>query len=167
MEPYDLDLLRHDLAAWMEARFLEPIAYVEGGWEYWIQIDFVAWLDNEKHTVYDFRREIPAQGGRLDWVINSGYPESLTAIEIKAQTPKYKTDAFVADVWADVVWLAGLDGFAHRGMLAAAVDAKAAELLEGLGFQRIVLVNNAALYFRAVQAGEKLTPEALLAIASA
>ena len=68
----------------MDQRFLEPIADIEGGWEYWIQIDFPAWLDAYYVKQYDFRREV---GGimpkaRIDWVLNNQQEPAQTPIAV-------------------------------------------------------------------------------------
>ncbi|OON67518.1 hypothetical protein B0919_16945 [Hymenobacter sp. CRA2] len=74
MQQYHVDALATDIEKRMKTRFLSPILDIEGGWEYWIQIDFPVYLDVFHSTQYDFRREVAhmfGYGGRLDWVLNS------------------------------------------------------------------------------------------------
>ncbi len=125
MQPYDFNGLGPDIQNWMMSRFLEPILYIEGGWEYWIQIDFPAWLDNYHATQFDFRREVTGvlANARLDWLANSqGDEGQQTAVEIKAQTHKYQTAPFIRDVLADVRKLSGLNQNYEKIMLAAVID---------------------------------------------
>lgn len=130
MQAYNLDALKGDLENWMMNRFLEPILYIEGGWEYWIQIDFPAWLDVEKTTQYDFRREVMGvlQNARLDWLLNSQVnqtqpiPIKPIAVEIKAQTHKYLTSRFIQDVLGDVQKLSNLGENYTKLMLVAVID---------------------------------------------
>lgn len=142
MHAYDFDKLAHDLDRWMTSRFLPPILDIEGGWEYWVQIDFPAWLDVSDHVQYDFRREVGGvlPSGRLDWLVNSqGVGGQLTAVEIKAQTHKYLNQRFIADALADVHKLAALGGNYNALMLAAAIDpAVVDQLTQRHGFGLLV-----------------------------
>ena len=127
-----------DLSQWMEARFLVPILDQEWGWEYWIQIDFLAWIDSVNRIQYDFRREVSRiiEGTRLDWLINSNSPAyTPIAVQIKAQTPKYVNSKFIADVKKDIANLQKLPGKNNKAMLAAVVDGGAETALISLGFQ--------------------------------
>ena len=131
MEAYDFNSLATDLQNWMTSRFLNPILDIEGGWEYWIQIDFPAWLDIYHKCQYDFRREVPGvlSNARLDWLVNSQVGGQLTAVEIKAQTHKYLDDRFISEVLADVGKLAVLDHGFHKIMLAAVISPSASARL--------------------------------------
>jgi hypothetical protein len=153
MERYNLQWLPGNLETWIGQRFLSPILDIEGGWEYWIQIDFPAWLDVYSNTQYDFRREQPIPGGRLDWLINSQVqPAAPGAIEIKAQTHKYQTSAFVQAVLADVAKLQNLGpGYATRFMLAAVIDQNAYDaLVQNHGFFPLTQVQGIAFVGRSV-----------------
>lgn len=125
MKVYDVNKLGSNLKTWMGQRFLDPILNVEGGWEYWIQIDFPAWLDVYNNQQYDFRREVAGvvAGGRLDWLINSQISgKKQTAVEIKAQTPKYDSKKFLSDVETDLNKLSTLGGAYRKIMLTAVTD---------------------------------------------
>lgn len=133
MNPYDLNRLSSDLQDWIQARFIAPIVNIEGGWEYWIQIDFPCWLDVSFGVQFDFRREVSGIAtGRLDWLINDA-GGTRTAVEIKAQTHKYLTAKFLADVQGDIVKL-GTVANANKLMLAVAVDNAAATALRTAGY---------------------------------
>jgi hypothetical protein len=71
MQAYNLDQLPINLNGWMNSRFLKPILNIEGGWEYWMQIDFLAWLDTSTGLQWDFRREVIENNVRLDWAVNT------------------------------------------------------------------------------------------------
>ncbi|MEQ6890451.1 hypothetical protein ABE957_17390 [Halomonas sp. CS7] len=134
LQAYDFSALSTDLQDWMARRFLEPIVNIEGGWEYWVQIDFPAWLDVNNATQYDFRREVTGviQNARLDWLVNSQVPGGhVTAVEIKAQTHKYVNSRFLADVLSDVQKLSGLGRNYNKLMLAAVIDPAVEETLTG------------------------------------
>lgn len=125
MQPYDFNSLPTDIQNWMGARFLNPILDIEGGWEYWVQIDFPAWLDVTKNAQYDFRREVRnvLQKGRLDWLVNSqGFGGQQTAVEIKAQTHKYQNSVFLKDVLKDIAKISTLGQGYTKLMLAAVID---------------------------------------------
>ncbi|HMS98175.1 MAG TPA: hypothetical protein PKA12_05490 [Saprospiraceae bacterium] len=135
MNPYNIDDLPKNLTAWLYARLLQPILYIEGGWEYWFQIDFPAWMDVVDKTQYDFRREVILPGVRLDWLINSNSIGQIpVAVEIKAQTHKYKNDVFEKDVMEDIEKLKGLKGKYEKMMIAAVIDEKMKKRLIELGF---------------------------------
>lgn len=135
MSPYNIDDLPKNLTAWLYARLLQPILSIEGGWEYWFQIDFPAWMDTQYKTQYDFRREVTLPGVRLDWLINSNSMGQVpVAVEIKAQTHKYKNDVFEKDVLDDIEKLKGLKGNYIKLMLAAVIDDKMKNRLIQLGF---------------------------------
>jgi hypothetical protein len=140
-----------DLQNWIGARFLAPILNIEGGWEYWIQIDFPCWLDVSFGVQFDFRREVAgvATGGRLDWLINSqGVGGARTAVEIKAQTHKYLTATFLADIQRDINKLQTVGGGTNRLMLAAACDDAAATALTTQQFLNLFyLPNNVGAFF--------------------
>src|SRR5690606_13252116 len=123
---YNINMLPQDLTGWMQQRFLQPIVNIEGGWEYWFQIDFPAWLDFYYKRQFDFRREVIGilpNGGRLDWLVNSqGSDRILSAFELKAQTHKYQNDKFVDDVLSDVAKLNKLDQTYLKVTLAAVID---------------------------------------------
>lgn len=146
MQAYDLNSISTDLQNWMTNRFLDPILDIEGGWEYWIQIDFPAWLDVNHSTQYDFRREVTGilQRGRLDWLVNSqGFGGHLTAVEIKAQTHKYANNRFIPNVLEDVQKLSGLDQNYKKIMLAAVIDSVADDTLTAQqGFVPIAQYSN-------------------------
>ena len=135
LQAYDFNSFATDLQNWMTNRFLSPILNIEGGWEYWIQIDFPAWLDVNYTTQYDFRREVTGvlpSGGRLDWLVNSqGYGGVLTAVEIKAQTHKYVNNRFISDVLGDVQKLKVLSQNYNKIMLAAVIDPNVYNVLTG------------------------------------
>lgn len=128
MQDYNIfTSFKTDLDQWMKARFLEPILSIEGGWEYWLQIDFPAWLDVTKQNQYDFRREVSGvvEGSRLDWLLNSQVTGSTpTAVEIKAQTHKYLNTTFISNVKTDVDKLSTLGDKYNKLMLAAVIDQK-------------------------------------------
>lgn len=138
MQAYDFNSLATDLQDWMTNRFLEPILNIEGGWEYWVQIDFPVWLDVNNTTQYDFRREVMGviQNARLDWLVNSQVNGGkVTAVEIKAQTHKYVNNRFIPDVLSDVQKLSGLGQNYTKLMLAAVIDPVAdSTLTEQHGF---------------------------------
>lgn len=135
MTPYDPNRLGTDIPMWMHNRFLQPILSIEGGWEYWLQIDFPAWLDNTYGVQYDFRREVVMRNplGRIDWLINATLPGGHSeGVQLKAQTHKYLSNAFVTDVLEDYrkvdQWQRG--GEISRGaILAAAIDPGAVDQL--------------------------------------
>ncbi|WP_435103597.1 hypothetical protein [Arhodomonas sp. AD133] len=140
MEPYDITRLPSDLPAWLSDRLLEPILYVEGGWEYWLQIDFPSWLDVKSGMQYDFRREVTVGSVRLDWLINdNSFNAEHWAVELKAQTHKYPMDRFVRAVKADLDKLSRLDRGAFEPlMVAAAIDETTYDaLVTQLGFTDI------------------------------
>lgn len=129
-----------DLSKWMTQRFQLPILSIEGGWEYWIQIDFPAWLDLNYSTQFDFRREFryPDQNYRVDWLVNSQVSgPSRTYVEIKAQTHKYPNKNFILDVQKDYEKLAKLDKKIAKITLAAVIDQGAFEGLERNKFKQI------------------------------
>lgn len=137
MQAYDFNRIAADIEAWIGERLLEPILYFEGGWEYWVQIDFPAYLDVTHHAQFDFRREVAGilPGARLDWLINSQVqPQNPIAVEIKAQTHKYRTADFLRDVQADVDKLQNLPAQYAARMLAVAVDPNAVAQLVERGF---------------------------------
>ncbi|MCP5095869.1 MAG: hypothetical protein GY943_09975 [Chloroflexi bacterium] len=146
MQLYHFDTFPTDLQNWITNRFLEPILNIEGGWEYWIQIDFPAWIDVHYNTQYDFRREVSGvlPGSRLDWLVNSQVGgEQPTAVEIKAQTHKYLNNRFISDVLADVQKLSGLGGNYKKIMLAAVTDPTVYNTLTGQhGFVPIAQYGN-------------------------
>lgn len=138
---YNFDSLMNDLGTWLDERLLEPILNIEGGWEYWIQIDFPAWLDTHYQTQYDFRREVTGilQNGRIDWLVNSQQdpPHPPTAVEIKAQTHKYLQNTFVTDVATDVNKLATLGANYNKVMLVATIDGPTYDSLIGQNFTEL------------------------------
>lgn len=138
MEPYILANLPADFGRWLAARFLKPILNVEGGWEYWIQIDFPSWLDAMTGRTFDFRREYTEGDVRLDWIVNATLGTNVTAINIKAQTHKYQTTRLLADVDKDVAKLRQLVGnTVARKMIVAVVDKSAYDALAGNGYVQI------------------------------
>ncbi len=125
MTGYNVNNLGSNLATWMNQRFLHPILNFEGGWEYWLQIDFPAWIEANSGQQYDFRREVSGviAGGRIDWLINSNVSgKKQTAVEIKAQTPKYENNRFLSGVKTDIDKLSNLTGAYRKIMLAAITD---------------------------------------------
>lgn len=149
LQAYDLNNLPNDLNTWMMNRFLEPILYIEGGWQYWIQIDFPAWLDVNNPIQYDFRREVaPPElpNIRLDWLLNSQIQnQKATAVEIKAQTHKYSNQKFITDVNSDVQKLNNnaLAAY-HKLVLAVVIAPEARDILiqQPNNFFEIVNHNN-------------------------
>ena len=141
MEEYKiLKSFGNDLSVWMEHRFQLPILSIEGGWEYWIQIDFPAWLDLYYSKQFDFRREFPYpnQNYRVDWLVNSevvGPPR--TYVEIKAQTHKYPNKKFISDVQKDYEKLKKLDKKIAKITLAVVIDKGAFEGLKKDKFEQI------------------------------
>lgn len=142
-----------NLKDWINNRFFEQIPFVEGGWEYWIQIDFVAWIDKKSGQQFDFRREVMLPGIRVDWFVNSNSKDieiNPTAIEIKAQTPKYLKDRFIADVQKDIEKLKMLPDKYSKIMLAAVIDKSTAEALSELSeiiFRQVAFYqDNMAIY---------------------
>ena len=138
VQTYNFENFSRDLSAWLRNRLLKPILYVEGGWEYWVQIDFPAWIDIRDNVQYDFRREVSGilPNGRLDWLVNQN-SSSPTAIEIKAQTHKYPNSKFVTDVMNDVAKLSTLPSTYQKGVLAAVIDAGAYNSLIQKGFKEL------------------------------
>lgn len=140
MQSYDFDNLPADMQQWMNNRFLNPIAYQNYGWEYWIQIDFIAWLDLHYSqgapapVQFDFQREIPRGGVRLDWLANENTAGPTTALEIKAQTLKRSTADFIQAVQDDVNKLGGVAGMANRLMIAGVVSQDAKDELNRMNF---------------------------------
>lgn len=135
MQPYDIDDFPKNLTDWLYARLLKPILFIEGGWEYWFQIDFPAWVDIKYNVQFDFRREVTMPGVRLDWLINSNTMGKVpVAVEIKAQTHKYKNDVFEKDVLEDIDKLKQLKGNYKKMMLAAVIDEKMKNRLIQFGF---------------------------------
>lgn len=106
------------------SKILNPILNIEGSWEYWIQIDFPAWLDQYLAQQYDFRREVYGIiPGRIDWLINSiAVGGTLTAVELKWQTHKYISSTFVGDIVDDITKLRALPPTYNRIVLAAVID---------------------------------------------
>lgn len=138
MKNYDIRRLGRDMDAWLQARFMSPILNIEGGWEYWIQIDFPCWLDAMADEPFDIRREYVESGVRLDWMMNATSQMNMVAVNIKAQTHKYQTDRLLKDVRADVVKLEGIaDRSIARKMIVAVVDRTAEADLHGDGFKTI------------------------------
>jgi hypothetical protein len=147
--------LSRDLQTWMNDRFLSPILALNGGWEYWIQIDFPAYLDIMYSEQFDFQREIRVGNQRIDWIINSNIQDATNiAIEIKAQTKNYLTRDFMQAVQIDMNKLANLDGNYRRFMLCAIIDESAKESLESLEFQHLFTFGDGsgAYYRKAIQA---------------
>ncbi len=143
MQTYNLTNLPTNLQGWMNTRFLEPILDIEGGWEYWMQIDFPAWLDSSTGQQWDFRREVPVGNVRLDWAINTTGLGQKTGVNLKAQTPKYLTNKFLADVAIDVQKLQTLPNGYNQLMIAAAVDNAAINTLtQTNGFVPMFQYNN-------------------------
>lgn len=146
LQPYFFfDKFTTDLQSGMEKRFLKQILNLEGGWEYWIQIDFPAWLDDRYQTQYDFRREVQLDNTnlRLDWLINSNFGDYMpVAVEIKAQTHKYETNNFIRDVKVDITKLDQLSVQYYKLMLAAVIDGPTEEKLIDLQFKRIAVYPN-------------------------
>lgn len=152
MQPYDIfNSFQTDLQKWMKDRFLAPILNIEGGWEYWLQIDFPAWLDVNYNTQYDFRREVSGVvgGGRLDWLLNSQVAGSIpTAVEIKAQTHKYLNTRFKSDVKADVDKLSTLGDQYKKIMLAAVIDNELyKEFKESQNFELLLQYQDIVAFF--------------------
>jgi hypothetical protein len=138
MQPYDIANLPRDTASWLKVRFLAPILNVEGGWEYWIQIDFPCWLDTRGADPFDFRREYTLDHVRLDWIINATFGANMVAVNIKAQSHKYQTDRLLKDVTADVAKLKSIrDKNIARKMIVAVVDRAAEKALSEDGFKTI------------------------------
>jgi hypothetical protein len=138
MQPYDIAHLAKDMKDWLAARFMAPILYVEGGWEYWIQIDFPCWLDTGVAEPYDFRREYAVDGVRLDWIVNATAGKKIVAVNIKAQSHKYLTSKLLADVNSDIVKLKSIkDKSIARKMIVAVVDQNAEQALLQEGFKKI------------------------------
>ncbi|MEL7533413.1 MAG: hypothetical protein AAFN10_19020 [Bacteroidota bacterium] len=128
--PYVIQDFNKDLQGWITNRFLPTIPDVEGGWEYWIQIDFIAFIDAIYKIQFDFRREVPIDGGRLDWLINSNTQDAVPyAVEIKAQTPKYLAAKLLKDVADDIKKLESLGPKYRRIMLVAIIDQDTQEQL--------------------------------------
>lgn len=129
MNSYNPAHLATDLATWMKARFQPATSAVEGGWEYWIQIDFMSWLNTQ--AVLDVRREVQIGASRADLFLNYGtgigvaplpaFPQCW--VEIKAQGAKYPNDTFVADVQADIDKMAAGGAGCKQYMLVALSDA--------------------------------------------
>jgi len=135
MQAYDFNRLGADMDRWMNQRFMDPIAYQNYGWEYWIQIDFIAWLDQSYGAQFDFQREIPWGGSRLDWLANQNSPGTpLTGLEIKAQTIKAKASDFVASVDSDVAKLQAMAGLAQKMMIVGVVSPEVQQALNARGF---------------------------------
>ena len=161
--PYEYRNLGTDLSNWLQARFIAPIINIDGGWEYWVQIDFPCWLDSTTGKQFDFRREVaglyPADpSARADWLINATSDERqaaspVTAVEIKAQTKSYVTSKLLRDVAADVTKLQTLQGRNVNGaaietriMLVAICDQSAQQPLVDKGFVRLTHGNDFSFY---------------------
>lgn len=129
MTSFNPDDLYRTLNAWLNSRYLRTISAVEGGWEYWIQIDYMSWLN--LHNTYDVRREVPIGGARADLFLNFGagigvpppQPFPPCWIEIKAQGAKYLNEAFKKAVQADIDKMAALGAGCWQYMLVALSDA--------------------------------------------
>lgn len=144
MNPYDFFAhFTNDLQQWFAARFLPAILNFEGGWEYWMQIDFPAWLDGRDGVQYDFRREISAYGSRVDWLINSNSTNQvLVAVELKNQTAKTPNGTFVANIKGDIESLAKWPDTYVKLSIVAAVDRAVVSDLYGMDYQLIASPNN-------------------------
>ena len=130
-----------DVHNWLGARLLEPILYIEGGWEYWLQIDFPAWLDISTGQQYDFRREYTIGNVRLDWIVNETVGGNVFAVNLKAQTTKYVTSKLVSEVKKDIAKLEQVKR--QRPTLncrevVAVIDPAADQELIRLGFARLI-----------------------------
>lgn len=121
---------------WINARFIPALPCLQGGWESWIQTDFVAHLNQvgglNPAMMFDIERESPIpynNGGRCDWLINHYTADAIhprIVVEIKAQSVTITGAAFLAGVRADIDQLAARNltpAFAHstRIMLAFAI----------------------------------------------
>jgi hypothetical protein len=138
MQAYNLDQLPINLNGWMNSRFLKPILNIEGGWEYWMQIDFPAWLDTSTGLQWDFRREVVENNVRLDWAVNTNSMAPRTAINLKCQTPKYLKSRFLSDVADDVTKLRSVGStYATKLMIAATVDGDTRDQLVTNGFNSL------------------------------
>lgn len=128
MSSYNPERLIFDLASWLPIRYQSSTSAVEGGWEYWIQIDFMSWLN--LRGLFDVRREVTLNGSRADLFLNLGagigvpplprFPPAW--VEIKAQGAKYLNDRFKLDVQADIAKMAGAGVPCEQYMLVALSD---------------------------------------------
>lgn len=145
-----------DVYNWLGARLLEPILYIEGGWEYWLQIDFPAWLDVSTGQQYDFRREYTIENVRLDWMVNETVGGNVFAVNLKAQTTKYVTSKLVSDVKKDIAKLEQVKW--QRPTLnclevVAVIDPAAEHELTNLGFVRRTTYRQAVVVLSKVIGG--------------
>lgn len=125
--------LKTNLQPWLNSRFLTALPYVQGGWEKWIQIDFVAYLNHtlaaDVAHLIDIEREsnLPYNnGGIADWLVNRNTQDATHAplvLEIKAQSPMMTGAAFHAGVAADIAQLSSANlvpAYAHAMRIALA-----------------------------------------------
>jgi len=105
-----MDRLVGYFPAWAAARMYRPVLYIEGGWEGWLQADFLAWC-NTVHDTFPIRRECSEPFAatlehrrKVDWILNSDSTDRdrRFCIELKAQGTKYLQSDFVADVMRDL-----------------------------------------------------------------
>jgi|GEM_PF-5390651 len=130
MNSYNPAHLPNDLNVWLQSRYMSTISAVEGGWEYWMQIDFMAWLNTRQKDPYDVRREVPMGPYRADLFLNRGPDGEEPAlrvfppcwVEIKAQGAKYLNEKFKVDVQADIDKMAGAGVPCEQYMLVALSD---------------------------------------------
>ncbi len=146
MVPYNfLKKFQTDLHGWFKERFLYPILDIEGGWEYWVQIDFPAYIDVSHNCQYNFRREISYNGIRVDWLIN-GETRNPIAVELKCQTHKYLNRNFLSDVQKDIESLKQWPHDYHKVSIAATVDPHVAEALKRENFIPLLLTEKVHFY---------------------
>lgn len=86
---------------------IDEILCFEGGWEKWVQLDFLAQLANwqkESNINYYFRREVYIKPEKyiIDWVFNQAISGKEIFVEIKAQGFKYNTKKFINDLIFDL-----------------------------------------------------------------
>lgn len=106
MVPITLAEFAKNLGVWFDARYINGVQFLAGGWEVWIQADLCSYLYNINSEA-DIQREVGiynTQQQRVDLLLNAqgryikDYP--LTAIEIKAQSVK-SGDNFIDAVKQD------------------------------------------------------------------
>lgn len=168
MRAITLNSFKTELNDWLGARFQPGLPDVEGGWEAWIQIDLVAYLNrssgHQPEQMIDIRREVPNiynnGNQRADLLLNSdvvkGDPSKATThppliIELKAQSYRVTLAATKEGISNDYHKLHSSNiraeyQNAHRVSIVAAIEPELAGWLSHNGFHKIASGQNVELY---------------------
>lgn len=168
MRAITLNSFESEIHDWLGARFQPGLPDVEGGWEVWIQIDLVAYLNrNSGHQadhMIDIRREVPNVynngSQRADLLLNgdvvkgdasmaSTHPPLI--IELKAQSYRVPLSSTKEGISNDVHKLHSSNiraeyQQARRAAIVAAIEPELADWLSQNGFHKIASGQNVELY---------------------